>query len=635
MSPWTPVILSAFVHSPLVELPKPTHELNDSSTWPKPQKKQHVVFHGYLGTCANLSKKLSFIQLLSKDGSHSLQIVSSANSVDNGKESAHEKIKNLSEHTPVAVRGLLRERKQPPQNDSQSIQKVKHVELDLIDIKALNKFPPDIIAKPDTQFPPEQRHLQLRFGNSLRKALEFRSRVGLFLRNELNEVGFSEIETPLLFKSTPEGAREFIVPTRRKGQAYALPQSPQQFKQILMGSGVSKYFQIAKCFRDEDLRADRQPEFTQLDLEIAFAGSEEVMDIIERVVRALWANMMSVKLPLPFPRLKYQDAMFKYGSDKPDTRLGMLISKVDYLLPGDLICKITPLQAPIVEMIALRFGASTTGPVATRKFIEEFLESPEGAPFTQNTDGAPGVFVYDSSKPLQGLQALGFEAAEYIEDAVSAEDGDLIVLQARQNTRFAGGSTAIGDLRLALHAAAVREGLIAPPTGFEPLWITDFPLFSPASKNESSQGGNAGLESTHHPFTSPKTPDDIDLLLAEPQRVIGDHYDLVINGVELGGGSRRIHNAEMQQFVMRDILQMSPERLSSFSHLFEVLRAGCPPHAGIALGLDRLVALMLGKDSVRDVIAFPKSGKGEDPMVKSPSLLNKETLEVYHLQLRE
>ncbi|KAI4160136.1 MAG: hypothetical protein LQ342_005994 [Letrouitia transgressa] len=617
-----------------LKIPKPTHDLSTPSEWPSPDGGQLVVFHGYLGSNSNLSKNLSFVQLLSKDGKCCLQVVSSRSATRSTGSSAHEKIKSLTTYTPVAVTGLLRHRKQPPHDKSPWIQKIKHVELDLSDVQALNDIPPDIIVKEDMNFPPDQRHLQLRFQSELREAIHFRSKVGILLRNELDKAGFSEIETPLLFKSTSEGAREFIVPTRRKGLAYALPQSPQQFKQILMGSGISRYFQIAKCFRDEDFRADRQPEFTQLDMEIAFGDADEVMKTIELLMQTLWARLLGLELSSPFPRLKYEEAMSKYGSDKPDIRLGMPILRVDYLLPGDLIHKITPLQDPIIEMFALRLGATQANPPTTREFIAAFMDSPQGTPYTQNPAGAPGAFVFDSSRPLQGLSALGFEAAEYIENALSAEDGDLIVFQARRNSAFTGGSTTLGGLRTAIHTAAVKEGLLDPPAGFAPLWVTDFPLFSPVSSAEPAQRGNAGLASTHHPFTSPKTPDDLDLLLTDPRRVTGDHYDLVINGVELGGGSRRIHHAELQEFIMRDILKMSQERIAEFSHLLQVLRVGCPPHAGIALGFDRLVALMLGKESVRDVIAFPKSGKGEDMMVKSPSMVNSETLRMYHLETK-
>lgn len=369
---------------------------------------------------------------------------------------------------------------------------------------------------------------------------------------------------------------------------------------------------------------------------MSFAGAKEVMDVIEDLIRFIWSQCDLDQLPDSFPRMTYAEAMSQYGSDKPDTRIGMRISRIEYLLPGDLVSKITPLQDPIVEALTIRFEPNSDMASSTmRNFVAGFLDSPEGAPFVQNADGGPGIFVIDSTKPLQGLQALGFEAAEGLENLFDIEEGDLLILQARQDQPFSGGSTPLGNLRLALHTAALKEGHLKPPTGFAPLWVIDFPLFSPTSHTEPGQGGNAGLAATHHPFTAPKTSEDIDMLMVDPTKVIGDHYDLVINGVELGGGSRRIHNAEMQAFVMRDILKMSPGRLADFSHLLEVLRAGCPPHTGIALGFDRLLALMLGKTSVREVIAFPKTGKGEDVLVRSPGSLSEETLQTYHLQYRQ
>ncbi|KAL8729998.1 MAG: hypothetical protein Q9166_004321 [cf. Caloplaca sp. 2 TL-2023] len=619
----------------LFTFPEETINFTSLATSVKPDTEQDVILHGYLGSSASLSKNLFFVQLISKDRTRSIQIVSSSKALPNKDSSAHENVKKLSMHTPVVVRGLLRKREQPPDQDSRSLEKIKHVELDLLSVQTLNEFPSDIIATPDTVFGPDQRHLQLRADIDLRKALCYRSEVGLTLHSRLHDLGFVDIETPLLFKSTPEGAREFIVPTRREGFAYALPQSPQQFKQILMGSGIPKYYQFARCFRDENLRADRQPEFTQLDLEMSFVGAEQVMDIIEELIRSLWSKHLGTQLPDPFPRMSYEDAMAQYGSDKPDTRLGMRISRVEYLLPGDLISKISSLQAPVVEALMLRFDPSpSVDPANMRKFIANFLDSPEGTGYVNNPDGGPGVFIVDSKTPLQGLQALGFEAAEHFEHMYGIEDGDLIILQARQDRLFSGGSTPIGNLRLALHTAAVNQGYLEPPTGFAPLWVTDFPLFSPTTQDEPGQGGSAGLTATHHPFTSPKTCEDVDMLVVDPSKVIGDHYDLVINGVELGGGSRRIHNAEMQEFVMQDILKMRPSRIAEFSHLLEVLRAGCPPHAGIALGFDRLIALMLGRSSMREVIAFPKTGKGEDALVKSPGLLSDQILETYSLQLR-
>lgn len=285
---------------------------------------------------------------------------------------------------------------------------------------------------------------------------------------------------------------------------------------------------------------------------------------------------------------------------------------------------------PIVDVMKLHISDE---PAETRKFVNEFMDSPEAISFNTNPEGQPGIFIYDPRKPLQGLTAFGFEATERIEEELDLEEGDLIVIQARRNAPFEGGSTPMGNLRLALHKAAVAGGYIEPPKGFEFLWITDFPLFSPINETDPGQGGAAGICSTHHPFTSPKSAEDVDLLATNPLEVTAEHYDIVVNGVELGGGSRRIHDASMQEFILRDVLKMNEERIEDFRHLLEVLRAGCPPHAGIALGFDRLNAVMLGKESVRDVIAFPKSGKGEDLLVKSPNEVTSEQLSTYHLKL--
>lgn len=367
---------------------------------------------------------------------------------------------------------------------------------------------------------------------------------------------------------------------------------------------------------------------------MSFATGADVMATMEGVIRRLWSTLLNVSMPSePFKKMSYQEAMARFGSDKPDTRIGMEIVRLDYMLPVDLVQKITSLTDPIVE--AFKFESPDNNPGAILDFVTRFLDSPAGAEFNNNPDGGPGIFVYDGKKPLRGLQPFGFEAAESIEDILEPDHGDLIVLQARKNVPFSGGSTLLGDLRRALYSAAVSSRFKDAAEGFEFLWIVDFPLFSPSNDTEPGQGGTAGLASTHHPFTAPKTAADVDLLLTDPTAAIADHYDLVVNGVELGGGSRRIHDARVQELVFRHILKMPASRLADFSHLLDALRAGCPPHAGIALGFDRLVAVMLGKESVRDVIAFPKSGRGEDATVRSPSEMTEESLKTYHLRLSE
>ncbi|CAI7669134.1 unnamed protein product [Penicillium manginii] len=612
----------------VVEFPPATHDFESFLSQAEPNTQ--VVLHGYLGQRADLSKKLSFVRLSDPTMKHSLQVVAFA------KNDAFEQLKGLNTHSPVAVRGTAQRKKQKASDTAEQAPEDMW-EIALEEIHPLNDFPKELIMTPETVFAPEQRYLQLRSDAELREALAFRAEARNICKKELDEGSdrFLEIETPVLFKSTPEGAREFLVPTRRPGLAYALPQSPQQYKQILMASGIPRYYQFARCFRDEDLRADRQPEFTQLDMEMSFATGQDVMRTIEGVIRRLWSTLMKDPAPDgPFKKVSYQEVMAKYGSDKPDTRYGMEIMRIDHLLPVDLVGKISDLDDPIVE--AFKLEANDNDPQDTHKFISQFLESPAGAQFNSNPDGGPGVFVYNGKQPLCGLQPFGFEAAEQVEEVLDPDHGDLIILQARPRAPFSGGSTPIGDLRRAIHAYAVSTGFKPAPTGFDFMWVVDFPLFSPSSETEPGQGGAAGISSTHHPFTAPKTAADVDMLLIDPTQAVADHYDLVVNGVELGGGSRRIHDAAVQEFILRDILKMPVERLADFSHLLDALRAGCPPHAGLALGFDRLVAVMLGKESVRDVIAFPKTGKGgDDAMVKAPSPITEQALETYHLRLRE
>ena len=369
-------------------------------------------------------------------------------------------------------------------------------------------------------------------------------------------------------------------------------------------------------------------------------NGDDVIRTVERVLRVVWKSCLRVQLPHPFPRMTYTAAMLEYGSDKPDLRIPIKpFSRIDHLLPADLVGKITSLIKPIVEVMIVPAKAPTE---AIRRFIGDFLDAPDNKRFLDNPSGGPGIFICDSGKPLQGLSAFGFEAVEELERMFDLKDGDIVILQAREDAPLSGGSTPLGDMRNAIHKALASTLNLETPDwkDFKPVWITDFPLFSPCDSSEPGQGGNAGLVSTHHPFTSPKTAEDVDLLLTDPSRVIGDHYDLVINGEEIGGGSSRIHHAEVQEFVMRDILNMDDKHIAEFSHLLEALRSGCPPHAGIALGFDRMVAMVHAgmtekKTTIRDVIAFPKSGKGDDQMLKSPAPMTEDVLEAYHLKLRE
>ncbi|KAB8336894.1 hypothetical protein FH972_021201 [Carpinus fangiana] len=625
-----PAVDALAAYKQTFNVPPPSHNVSDLSL---DDVGQEVVLYGYINTVRVMSKKLVFADLLAQDLGSSVQLVSVTVPPQSGVE-----FRDLAAQTPVAVRGVVKQKKEKPTTASHEtaaqaeVQRLEHVEVQLSDFHVLNHFPTDIKFSEMSTFGPEQRHLQIRHSKSIRDALAFRSTLASFCRRYLeDEHNFVEVETPLLFKSTPEGAREFLVPTRTPGHAYALPQSPQQYKQILMASGIPRYFQIARCFRDEDLRADRQPEFTQLDLEMAFARGSDVMLIIEKLVKRIWHQMMDIELAEEaFPRMSYHEAMSRFGSDKPDTRLGMEIARIGHMLPVDLVSKIGPLTDPIVE--GFKFALSEA-PNDTRNFVSDFMSSPEAGPFISNPDGQPGIFIFDPRKPLSGLSPFGFEAAEYLEEHLNLAEGDMVVIQARKNELFSGGSTPLGALRLALHRAAVSKGLLPEATGWNFLWINEFPLFSPTNDTDPGQGGAAGIASTHHPFTAPLSPADVDLLASDPLAVTAEHYDLVLNGVEIGGGSKRIHHHKMQEFILKDVLKMSEDRMQHFGHLLEVLRAGCPPHAGIALGFDRLCAIMRGTDSIRDVIAFPKDGRGKDALVGSPSSLTESQLNTYHLKL--
>ncbi|KAB2098916.1 hypothetical protein AG0111_0g12740 [Alternaria gaisen] len=565
-----------------------------------------------------------------------IQLVSGEGDGESSGTDAHACLRSLKEWTPVLVRGTLRERPLARQQLIDGIKLIGAREIAVQHVQPLNDISEDIIIKNDTVFGPDQRHLQLRTDRELREDILTRAKAMTRARLHLNAEQWREIETPILFKSTPEGAREFLVPTRQKGLAYALPQSPQQYKQILMASGITKYYQFARCFRDEDLRADRQPEFTQLDMEMSFANEEDVMNETEDLLRELWYKVLKPfeKLQAKFQRMKYQTAMAHYGSDKPDLRYKSKIHTITEHLTPDLIGKITSLQDPAVDAIKISISED---PKVTRKFVSSFLDSPDGKIYLDNPDGQPGIFIGDLSQPMQGLGPLGRQYEMEGPESLKPENGDLLILQARPNVPFSGGSTMLGNLRLALHKAAIAQGLMEAPAkdDFKFVWITDFPLFTPSSDSEPGQGGSAGFSSTHHPFTAPKLPEDVDKLLTDPSSAVAAHYDIVLNGVELGGGSRRIHSAAMQEFIFKDILKMKPERVEDFRHLLDVLRSGCPPHAGIALGWDRLMAVMCGRESVRDVIAFPKSGRGEDLLVKSPNRMTDEQLATYHLNLRD
>ena len=455
------------------------------------------------------------------------------------------------------------------------------------------------------------RYLDLR-RSCVRSNLELRHRFALAVRRYLDAEGFLEVETPVLIKSTPEGARDFVVPSRMNpNQFYALPQSPQTFKQLLMVSGFDRYFQIVKCFRDEDLRADRQPEFTQIDCEMSFVEQEDVLSIFEGMTQYLFKELLNLDIPMPFPRMSWHDAMKRYGSDKPDTRFGMEFVEVKDVLQGHGFSVFD--NAAYIGAIVAPGAASYT-----RKQLDaltDFVKRPQvgasGMVYARvEADGTVKSSV-DKFYTQETLQSLATETG--------AKAGDLILI-------LSGGDAMkvrkqLSELRLEMGS---QLGL-RDKKKFSCLWVVDFPLFE---WDEETQRFYA----MHHPFTSPK-PEDIPLLDSDPGAVRANAYDMVINGVEVGGGSIRIHDSKLQA-RMFDLLGFTPEKAQEqFGFLMNAFKYGAPPHGGLAYGLDRFVSLFAGLDSIRDCIAFPKNNAGRDVMIDAPSLIDQEQLDELHLRL--
>ncbi len=452
------------------------------------------------------------------------------------------------------------------------------------------------------------RYLDLRRA-PLQQALKLRHNVSMEVRNYLSEQDFLEIETPYLIKSTPEGARDFVVPSRmHPGHFYALPQSPQTFKQLLMVSGYDKYFQIVRCFRDEDLRADRQPEFTQIDCEMAFVEQEDVLNTFEGLTKALLKKIVNIDMQKPFPRITYADAMETYGIDKPDIRFDMTLTDITHLAQNKGFQVFD--QAEYVGGIVVKDGASMS-----RKEIDKLIN------FVKRPQiGVKGLVWVKCNDPIKSSVDKFFTAEQLNQwkNEMNATSGDLILLIADEGYR---ARKALGELRLHLgNMLGLRN-----PMEFAPLWVVDFPLLE---KDDESDRWHA----MHHPFTSPK-PEDIALLKSDPGSVRANAYDLVLNGNEIGGGSIRIHNRELQS-TMFELLGFSKEDAEAqFGFLMQAFEYGAPPHGGIAFGLDRLVAILGGQENIRNFIAFPKNNAGRDLMIESPSTIDAEQLEELGLGL--
>jgi len=514
----------------------------------------------------------------------------------------------------LRVAGVVRRR---PEGTVNADLKSGEVEVLAHEIEVLNAATTPPFMMDDEQISEEVR-LKYRFLDLRRPAMQrimrMRHKTAKAVREYLDDQGFIDIETPVLYKSTPEGAREFLVPSRiHDGQFYALPQSPQLFKQLLMVAGYDRYYQIVKCFRDEDLRADRQPEFTQIDIETSFLTEREIQDIMEGLIRHVWKRVLDVDLP-PFPRLTHAEATTRFGSDKPDLRVNLELTELTDVV-RDAGFKVFKAAADLPDgrVAALRV------PGGNDQFSRKELD--DLAPFVAiyGAKGLAYIRVNDPSKlNEEGLQSpivkfLSPAILGQILERTGARAGDLLF--------FGAGPGALGALR-----GKVGHEKGHADKGFRPCWIVDFPAFE---YDDEGKRWNAA----HHPFTSPKD-EHVELLQSDPGKVLAKAYDIAMNGWELGGGSVRIHRAEVQarQFAA---LGISPEdQRAKFGFLLDALAYGAPPHGGIAFGLDRMVAMLAGVDQIRDVIAFPKTQRGQDLMVEAPTPVTEKQLRELHIKLR-
>lgn len=520
-----------------------------------------------------------------------------------------EKAQKLGREFVIQVKGTVIERESKNKNIPTGEIEILVKELEILSVSKTPPFTIEDKTDGGEELRMKYRYLDIR-RNPVRENLIFRSKVAMEVRNFLAGRDFIEVETPVLIKSTPEGARDFVVPSRmNEGQFYALPQSPQTFKQLLMVGGMDKYFQIVKCFRDEDLRADRQPEFTQIDCEMSFVEQEDVLNVFEEMTRHLLKKVKNIDLA-EFPRMTYNEAMEKYGNDKPDIRFGMEFADISaFAKAGEF--KIFN-EAELVVAIAVPGGESMT-----RKEIDKLIDW-----VRRPQVGATGM-VYAKCN-LDGTYKSSVDKFYSQEDlakwaeATGAEPGDLICVMSgpAHKTR-----AQLSALRMEM---AERLGL-RNANEFAPLWVVDFPLLE---WDEDS----ARYHAMHHPFTSPK-PEDIEKLKTDPGNVRANAYDLVMNGNEIGGGSVRIFDKELQA-LMFDHLGFTPEEArAQFGFLMDAFEYGAPPHAGLAFGFDRLVAILGGQETIRDFIAFPKNNSGRDVMIDAPSAIDQEQLKELNLKL--
>ena len=566
---------------------------------------QTVTLAGWVQGVHNLGA-LTFVDLRDRYGITQLAFNEDA------PEALKEQAGHLGREFVVQATGVVAERySKNPKLDTGDIEIIVS-ELNIISESQTPPFTIEDNTDGGDELRMKYRYLDLR-RPVVRKNLELRHKMTILIRNFLDSKQFIEVETPILIGSTPEGARDFVVPSRMNpGQFYALPQSPQTLKQLLMVSGFDRYFQIAKCFRDEDLRADRQPEFTQIDCEMSFVDQDDVINIFEDMARHLFKEVRGVELPAKLRQMTWQEAMQKYGSDKPDLRFGMeFVELMDVLKLGTF--QVFD-NAEYIGGICAEGCANYTRMLLDQltDFVKSQQVGAKGLVYIKlNEDGTIKSSVDKFYTPEQ-LQAVA--------EKMNAKKGDLILILSGDNAN----KTRIQLCSLRLEMGK-RLGLM-DKNKFECLWIIDFPLFEWSDEEQR-------LMSTHHPFTMPN-PDDIPLLDTDPAKVRAKAYDFVCNGIEVGGGSLRIHDGKLQA-KMFEVLGFTPERaMAQFGFLINAFKYGAPPHAGLAFGLDRFVSIMAGLDSIRDCIAFPKNNSGRDVMLDAPSTIDEKQLEELQISLK-